>query len=273
MRYFGNPRCPYCNKKVNLIRRWSLCREGEYKCPRCQGISNIFLSPLLQVTAVLAIFVSGVIYFFHRFIVNDVKPRTLLDIVLPFGVFYVLSLFMVYLEKPVLKKKRKWGYSQVPASGKGKKAPARKAMGAFQRQSFEEKLPEIPEQPPAPPGPAQQEMLLQGSVAEPREGIPERRERRNTRPQRVQQPVPGSRQTPEPFQPGPKSQYVTQQTPVNRPLEVNMPIVPRKLGIQEEANREHVVQKLDVGVNPFRKYEDPDYVERRIKEEPDQDSL
>ena len=45
MQYFGVPRCPYCKKRVNLIRTWSLKRQGEYRCPRCGGISNIFLSP------------------------------------------------------------------------------------------------------------------------------------------------------------------------------------------------------------------------------------
>ena len=37
MQYFGVPICPYCKKRVNLIRTWSLKRQGEYKCPRCGG--------------------------------------------------------------------------------------------------------------------------------------------------------------------------------------------------------------------------------------------
>ena len=54
MQYFGIPTCPYCKKHVNLVRTWRLKREGEYKCPRCGGISNIYLSPLVYVFAVLA---------------------------------------------------------------------------------------------------------------------------------------------------------------------------------------------------------------------------
>ena len=55
MQYFGVPRCPYCKKRVNLIRTWSLKRQGEYRCPRCGGISNIFLSPLVYVFALLEV--------------------------------------------------------------------------------------------------------------------------------------------------------------------------------------------------------------------------
>ena len=67
MQYFGIPTCPYCKKHVNLVRTWRLKREGEYKCPRCGGISNIYLSPLVYVFAVLAICAGVCIYFFHKF--------------------------------------------------------------------------------------------------------------------------------------------------------------------------------------------------------------
>ena len=105
MRYFGIPTCPYCKKRVNLIRTWSLKKQGEYRCPRCGGISNIFLSPLVYVLAVLAVFLSGAIYFFHKFLLNDLKVSTVEQVILPFIGFFLLSLFMVYLEKPVIKRK------------------------------------------------------------------------------------------------------------------------------------------------------------------------
>ena len=68
MQYFGVPKCPYCKKRVNFIRTWSLKRQGEYQCPRCGGISNIFLSPLVYVFALLAVFSGAAVYFFHKFI-------------------------------------------------------------------------------------------------------------------------------------------------------------------------------------------------------------
>ncbi len=104
MQYFGVPTCPYCKKRVNLIRTWSLKRQGEYRCPRCGGISNIYLSPLVYVFALVAVFAGVAIYFFHKFILNDITLTTGIQVVIPFAVFFLLSLFMVYLAKPVIKK-------------------------------------------------------------------------------------------------------------------------------------------------------------------------
>ncbi|WP_099205108.1 oligosaccharide repeat unit polymerase [Scatolibacter rhodanostii] len=104
MQYFGVPKCPYCGKRVNTIRRWSLKKEGEYKCPRCSGISNIFLSPLVYVLAVLAIFSSVVIYFYYKFIMSSMSWKTMIWVGIPFAIFFLLSLFLPYLEKPVIKR-------------------------------------------------------------------------------------------------------------------------------------------------------------------------
>ena len=93
MQYFGVPICPYCKKRVNLIRTWSLKRQGEYKCPRCGGISNIYLSPLIYVFAVIAIFAGGAIYFFHKFILDDVSLSTVLQVIIPFIVFFLCLLY------------------------------------------------------------------------------------------------------------------------------------------------------------------------------------
>ena len=104
MQYFGVPTCPYCKKRVNLIRTWNLKREGEYKCPRCGSISNIYLSPLIYVFSVLAICTSVCIYFFHKFVLDDIELFTCVYILIPFVLFYILSLFAVYLKKPVIKR-------------------------------------------------------------------------------------------------------------------------------------------------------------------------
>lgn len=104
MQYFGVPKCPYCGKRVNLIRSWSLKKEGEYKCPRCSGISNIFLSPLVYVFAVLAIFFGTIIYFFYKFVSNSIDIKTIIYVLIPFVAFFILSLFTPYLKKPVIKK-------------------------------------------------------------------------------------------------------------------------------------------------------------------------
>ena len=104
MKYFGVASCPYCKKRVNLLRTWSLKRQGEYQCPRCSGISNIFLSPLIYVFALLAVFSGGAVYFFHKFVLDDISLTTVGQVLIPFAIFFLLSLFMVHLEKPVIKK-------------------------------------------------------------------------------------------------------------------------------------------------------------------------
>ncbi len=130
MRYIGIPACPYCRKRVNLIRTWSLKRQGEYQCPRCGGISNIFLSPLVYVLALLAVFGGGAMYFFYKFVLDDISLKTALYVFVPFAAFFLLSLFMVYLEKPVIKKVSKEEYNK--RRGKREGAQAYDRTGDYQ---------------------------------------------------------------------------------------------------------------------------------------------
>ena len=104
MKYFGIPKCPYCKKRINIIRVWRLKKRGEYICPRCKGISNIFHSPLIYALALLCCAAGFLVYFFERYITNTVDLNTVLKVLIPFVVFYFFSLFMIYLEKPVIKK-------------------------------------------------------------------------------------------------------------------------------------------------------------------------
>ena len=68
MQYIGIPTCPYCKKRVNIIRVWSMKKHGEFMCPRCKGISNIFISPIVYISAILAVAASFLIYFFSKFV-------------------------------------------------------------------------------------------------------------------------------------------------------------------------------------------------------------
>ncbi len=107
MQLIGVPICPYCHKRVNMIRVWNLKKHGEYRCPRCRGISNIYLSPLIYVFALIAIAAGFLVYFFARFITESLGLMTILYVFIPFAAFFLLSLFMVYLEKPEIKRVRK----------------------------------------------------------------------------------------------------------------------------------------------------------------------
>ena len=60
--------------------------------------------PLVYVFALVAVFAGVAIYFFHKFILDDITLTTGIQVVIPFAVFFLLSLFMVYLAKPVIKK-------------------------------------------------------------------------------------------------------------------------------------------------------------------------
>lgn len=137
-KYFGVPTCPYCKKRVNLIRTWSLKRQGEYCCPRCGGISNIYLSPLIYVFALLAIFSGGSVYFFHKFVLDDIDFSIVLQVILPFAIFFLLSLFMVYLAKPVIKKVPKTKIERKRRQQAAKEAQRRPASQPSQQMFYDD---------------------------------------------------------------------------------------------------------------------------------------
>lgn len=73
-------------------------------CPRCKGISNIFLSPWVYIFAILAVAGGFLIYFFAKFVTDSVGLMTILQVFAPFAIFFFLSVFCVYFKKPVIKK-------------------------------------------------------------------------------------------------------------------------------------------------------------------------
>ena len=291
MQYFGVPKCPYCKKRVNFIRTWSLRRQGEYKCPRCQGISNIYLSPLTHVFAVIAIFVAGILYFFHSFILADLSISTVGEVIIPFVAFYVLSMFMVYLDKPVLKQKNKKriGGSQPKAK------PARSVKMAT--DSFEEKH-DIPDlqggntehgspqrRQPAhagaytgahtgamrqpPQGSSMQDRETESRELHSRElqqaGQPQRRAPRKPAPvsQDDRYSIDPDRYTQEG-----RYQEKEQLPAAQKSIEVTMPIAPRK----PKAEDSRVIEKIDIGDDFFQKYTDQKYVRERMSEDDKRDS-
>lgn len=327
MQYFGVPRCPYCKKRVNLIRTWSLKRQGEYRCPRCGGISNIFLSPLVYVFALLAVFCGGAVYFFHRFILDDVDLTTCLQVLIPFAVFFLLSLFMVYLAKPVIKKvtREEKGRKkrQAPAAPPPEPRPSRSRRPALsgeyeslprgQQVAGPQHQPTLPpkeapspravrenvqrttvlppsQQPPrrrpapAPQSPAAQrrqaaQQTAQGAArrSAPPQGEAPVRQRVASAPeqeQRAPAPVPGKQPAPvsRPQAPAPAAQP---PQPVRRPAaaapaqEAPVREAPRRAPVQEPRKASRVVGDVELPVSNedfFAKYNDPAYIERRLKE-------
>ena len=342
MQYFGVPKCPYCKKRVNFIRTWSLKRQGEYRCPRCGGISNIFLSPLVYVFALLAVFCGGAVYFFHRFILDDVDLTTCLQVLIPFAVFFLLSLFMVYLAKPVIKKvpREEKGRKkrQAPAAPPPEPRPSRsrrpspsgeyESLPRGQQVAGPQHQPTLPskeapspravrenvqrttvlppsQQPPrrrpapAPQSPAAQrrqaaQQTAQGAArrSAPPQGEAPVRQRVASAPeqeQRAPAPVPGRQPAPvsRPQAPAPAAQP---QQPVRRPAvaprseaapvqrasraaapaqEAPVREAPRRAPVQEPRKASRVVGDVELPVSNedfFAKYNDPAYIERRLKE-------
>ena len=308
MQYFGVPRCPYCKKRVNLIRTWSLKRQGEYQCPRCGGISNVFLSPLIYVLALLAVFSSGAIYFFHKFVLDDVDLTTCLQVAIPFAAFFLLSLFMVYLAKPVIKrvsreeleKKRKASLNadsrraSVTGQSTGRVftdqgdylPPADYRTGPFPQPQAPVAAPRpqpvretaqptavLPQQPrrtvspsgePASPA-AQRRQTAQRTAAQgqARRQAPPVSGQTQARVSSQQGETPrAGRQAPPPS-PRPAAQPRREAPPAQRQAS------PRPAQSQPARRPSHVVHSVEIPSvtdDFFKRYDDPAYVERRLKE-------
>ena len=308
MQYFGVPRCPYCKKRVNLIRTWSLKRQGEYQCPRCGGISNVFLSPLIYVLALLAVFSSGAIYFFHKFVLDDVDLTTCLQVAIPFAAFFLLSLFMVYLAKPVIKrvsreeleKKRKASLNadtrraSVTGQSTGRVftdqgdylPPADYRTGPFPQPQAPVAAPRpqpvreaaqptavLPQQPrrtvspsgePASPA-AQRRQTAQRTAAQgqARRQAPPVSGQTQARVSTQQGETPRAERQSPPPSPRPAAQPRREAPPVQRQAS------PRPAQSQPVRRPSHVVHSVEIPSvtdDFFKRYDDPAYVERRLKE-------
>lgn len=309
MQYFGVPRCPYCKKRVNLIRTWSLKRQGEYQCPRCGGISNVFLSPLIYVLALLAVFSSGAIYFFHKFVLDDVDLTTCLQVAIPFAAFFLLSLFMVYLAKPVIKrvsreeleKKRKASLNadsrraSVTGQSTGRVftdqgdylPPADYRTGPFPQPQAPVAAPRpqpvreaaqptavLPQQPrravspsgePVSPA-AQRRQTAQRTAAQgqARRQAPPVSGQTQARVSSQQRETPRAERQSPPPSPRPVAQPRREAPPVQRQAPSRP--VPQSQPARRPSHVVHSVEIPSVTDDFFKRYDDPAYVERRLKE-------
>lgn len=107
MKFFQLPSCPYCNKKMNIIATWAIRREGEFRCPRCRGVSNIMLDIKLALIAVASVILSALLFVILRIISQNESIGILILCISPILIFYISSVFFLRLRKPVMKKKRR----------------------------------------------------------------------------------------------------------------------------------------------------------------------
>ena len=76
---------------MNFMVTWLIRREGEFRCPRCGGISNIILDAKLSILGVVAVFTTLILFFVYRYVKNDERPEMLLWLLLPIVLFYLLK--------------------------------------------------------------------------------------------------------------------------------------------------------------------------------------
>lgn len=123
MKKFHKPRCPYCGKKVGLIGAWALRTQGEYLCPKCGGISNIVLDRSIYALAFLAILVSAVFFVLAFLNLLPFDLWLLLLVVLPFLLFYLISVFLVRLKKPAVRRRAPGPERRAPRPGERPAGP------------------------------------------------------------------------------------------------------------------------------------------------------
>jgi uncharacterized protein (DUF983 family) len=118
MKKFRKPRCPHCGYKIGLIKTWALKTQGEYLCPKCGRVSNIVLDRLVYLFAFLAILVSAIFFTLGFVEILPLDVWLLLLILLPFLLFYLISVFFGSAEK-----------TGCPQEGSSQKKPPRDRTG------------------------------------------------------------------------------------------------------------------------------------------------
>lgn len=100
LKRFRKPRCPYCGDKLNYVKTWVLRRRGEYICPKCGGLSNVHLDPLIFGLGFLAIIIGAAFFVVGLVFGSNLALITLPGILVPFLLFFLVSVFLVRLKKP-----------------------------------------------------------------------------------------------------------------------------------------------------------------------------
>ena len=96
---FHIPRCPYCGKKLSYLSAWAVKTQGEYRCKKCGGYSDVELGQGLYVLS-LTMTAAGAICFLLAFIkIQELNLFSVLMVVIPFALFFLFSVFFVRLRK------------------------------------------------------------------------------------------------------------------------------------------------------------------------------
>lgn len=100
MKKLRKAQCPYCGRKVGVFSAWLLKTQGEYRCPKCGGYSNIRQDSAVYLIAAGAVLLSALFFMIHVFFVKGTNWLSMFFVFLPFAVFYLVCPFLVRLQKP-----------------------------------------------------------------------------------------------------------------------------------------------------------------------------
>lgn len=118
------PKCPYCGTKLNYAKTWALKRRGEYICPKCGGLSNVRLDPLLYRIGILAILIGAVFCAVGWLSGSSSILWAVPGTIVPTVLFFLISAFFVRLKKPAPPRPPAGppvpgGYEQPPSAERG----------------------------------------------------------------------------------------------------------------------------------------------------------
>jgi NAD-dependent protein deacetylases, SIR2 family len=101
MQIFKLAQCPYCGRKIGLLKCWILKTQGEYRCPKCGGYSNIVLHPALVFFGMISVLISAAVFLVQILLIREFSLTVLFLVFLPFLLFFLSSPFLVRFKKPV----------------------------------------------------------------------------------------------------------------------------------------------------------------------------
>lgn len=99
MKSFHIPRCPYCGKKLNYLSAWAVKTQGEYRCKKCGGYSDVVLGQGLYALSLLTTAAGAVCFLLAFLKIQELNFFSVLMVVIPFALFFTLSVFFVRLRK------------------------------------------------------------------------------------------------------------------------------------------------------------------------------
>ncbi len=133
MKKFRKAQCPHCGKKIGILTAWILKTQGEYKCPKCGGYSNIELDRAAYLLAALAAVLSAVFFVVHLLLIKLFSWVSLCLVVAPFILFFLLSPFLVRLRKPTVRKR-------TPAGQQKQRPPEPESVNIMEQSDLEKTI-------------------------------------------------------------------------------------------------------------------------------------